>query len=371
MSTRRVAVCLLLLTAMAFGQRHKPSIDPETKEGYVIQLIQQERDPVEKIKLMNEFAVEFPKSPSLSWIYDQLQPVYLEAKDYDKVLAVGQKMIEIDPTDLDAAHSMLLAAEKLKDPELLRKIATTCWQMGTKLVKSTTYLKTEYALQMVAYSEYSIAALANNENDKLKKADYTKALEQLNPKSPWLKASKSEFATLAQEGVGKDVLAAVAEKSLAGDPNNEDLLMVVADHYMARASSPAKVLEFATRTVEVLRNKTAPAGVSPEDFEKKKERYLGAAHYMIGVISSLQGRYSQADTNLRAALPTIRGSNAQVMGAVYYHLGYANYQLAEKGERQRIFDAIKFNEQCATIPSSYREQAQRNIDSIKSEYNLR
>src|SRR4051794_34921299 len=206
MSIRRVAVCLLLVTALAFGQRHKPSIDPETKEGYVIQLIQQERDPVEKIKLMNEFAVEFPKSVSLSWVYDQLQTVYFDAKDYDKVLALGQKMIELDPSDLNAAHSMLIAAEKLKDPEVLRRVATACWKMSSRLLKTATYEKTQYAVEMLAYSEYSIAALANEETDKARKAVYTKALEELNPKSIWLKASRSDFASLAQQGLSKDAL---------------------------------------------------------------------------------------------------------------------------------------------------------------------
>jgi len=53
-----------------------------------------------------------------------------------------------------------------------------------------------------------------------------------------------------------------------------------------------------------------------------------------------------------------------------YHLGYVNYQLAEKGEPNRVFEALKFNQECAQIRGNYQEQAAKNILSIKSEFNI-
>lgn len=370
MRVHRVAISIIFAVNLGFGQRHKPIIDPETKEGYVIQLIQQERDPVEKVKLMNGFVGEFPKSASLSWVYDQLQPVYQKASDWDRVIGLGEKMLELDADDLYAAHSSLEAAEVLKNPELIQKYAITCWRIASKLSINPKYSQPEYARQVVAYSEYSIAALVIDEKDSAKKKAYQKSLEALNPKSLWLNTSKGDFSNLAQ-GLGKEKLVTLAVKMLSGDPHNEDMLMVVADYHMQRGDAPDMVLEFSSRVLEILRTKNRPDGISPDDWERKKENYLGAAHYMVGVVSSMKGLYTVADKNLRAALPTVKASNSQVLGATLYHLGYANYQLAEKGERPRIFDAIRFNEQCATIPSSFREQAVKNVESIKSEYNLR
>jgi hypothetical protein len=51
-------------------------------------------------------------------------------------------------------------------------------------------------------------------------------------------------------------------------------------------------------------------------------------------------------------------------------LGYVNYQLAEKGEPNRVFEALKFNQECAQVKSNYQEQAAKNITAIKSEFNI-
>lgn len=371
MSPQRVVFCLVVVSVLAFGERHKVTIDPETKEGYVLQQIQQERDPVQKIKFMNDFVVEFPKSESLAWVYEQLLPVYLNAKDYDKVIAIGSKMLELDPDDLDSAHSILQSAEALKDPNLILQYAGTCWKIAGRVAKSGTYSKPEYALQMLAYSEYTIAALANNEPDNKKRADYLKVLEGINPKSQWVKATRGDFFTLQSQGASKERLAVEAENTLKTNPDNEDMLMLVADYHMGRGDNPDKVLDYCSRALEILRTKKVTDKALEAEFEKKKEHYIGAANYMIGILSSIQGRYSQADKSLRAALPIIRNTNDKVLGAVLYHLGFSNYQLAERGERGRVFEAIKFNEQCAMIHSNYREQALKNVEAIKAEYNLR
>ncbi len=370
MKAKPLFVCLLV-AGTALAQRHKPIVDPETKEGYVIQLIQQERSAAQKTKLLNDFVVEFPKSASLSWAYDQLLPVYVEAKDFDKVVAVGTQMVEVDPNDLDAAHTLLMAAEEIKNPDLLERFSVLSWKMASRLAEVPDFKHKDFARQLAAYSEFSLASLSDQTADAQKKQDYLKELESLNPKSAWLRATRTDFASLAAQGASPDKLAAVAEKSIGTDPDNEDMLITAADAHMRHGDGYDKVIQYSSRVVEILRTKQQPPDVSAADWQQKKDRYLAAAYYMIGVVSSIQGRYIQADTNLRAALPSMRGAGGQVLGAILYHLGYANYQLAEQGQRGRVFDAIKFNEQCATVPSTYREQAQKNIDSIKTEYNLK
>ena len=370
MKARRVAACILLITALAFGQTHKPAIDPETKEGYVIQLIQQERDASQKVKMMLDFVQEFPKSGNLSWVYDLLQPVYLKSGEWDKALDLGSKMLALDANDLYAAHGALQAAEALKDPDQVVQYATTSWQIGSRLVATPKYAEVEYAKQVMAYAEYAIAAVANAETDRKKNLAYMASLEAVNPKSLWLNKSAGDFNNMAQ-GLPKDKLVQLASRMVANDPANEDMLMVIADFHMGKGDAPDLVLDYATRVLEIMRTKARPAAISEEDWQRKKDNYLSAAHYMSGVVSSMQGRFAQADRDLRAALPALKNANGQVLGAVLYHLGYANYQLAENGERPRVFDAIKFNEQCAGVASSYREQAQKNVQSIKSEYNLR
>ena len=59
------------------------------------------------------------------------------------------------------------------------------------------------------------------------------------------------------------------------------------------------------------------------------------------------------------------------LAATLYHLAMANYRLAEaSNDRTRPVDALRFMRRCATIRSPFQEQAVRNVESIKSEYNL-
>ena len=82
------------------------------------------------------------------------------------------------------------------------------------------------------------------------------------------------------------------------------------------------------------------------------------------------GNYAKADTLLRSALPYLK-ENAAEEAATLYHLGMANYRLAESGgDRNRPVEALKFMRRCATMKSPYQQQAQKNVDGIKAEYNL-
>jgi len=110
--------------------------------------------------------------------------------------------------------------------------------------------------------------------------------------------------------------------------------------------------------------------VSEEEWAKKKSQMLGMANYMGGLSSSLNNNFKAADTLLRAALPYIHENETQ-QATLLYHLGMANYRLAESGgDRSRPVDALKYMRRCAAIKSPFQEQALRNVESIKAEYSL-
>jgi hypothetical protein len=51
---------LLLIAGCLTAQRAKPVYDPETKDGLLIQHIQQETDPAERLRFMEQFVVQYP-----------------------------------------------------------------------------------------------------------------------------------------------------------------------------------------------------------------------------------------------------------------------------------------------------------------------
>lgn len=367
-------VWVLALLPLSAGSRYKLNIDPEAKEGYVLQLIKQERNAAKKIELMVQFVDEFPKDENLPWVLEQLIPHYVETKEWEKVIASGEKILAVNPKDHDAAFSCLRAAETLNNTEALLKYATLAWKTG-ELVTDTAKPKdpesvpawqkdAEDARNLKMYAEYAVYSLSKTEESKkdaAKKEEYLQALEQLNPRSVYLIAAR-------QAEKKADVTIPAILAGLEKDPFNPDYLAILADHYM-RGNDLPNVVTMTGRLIEVFADNHKPENMAVAEWNAKRDRYIGQAYWLNGIVSSVLGKYSQADKSLRAALPYMR-ANPTYLSAGLYHLGFVNYKLAEKGEPNRVFEAIKFNEECAAIKGAYQEQATKNIAAIKSEYNL-
>ena len=372
-----VLLAVFFLTARdGLAARHKLEIDPETKSGYLLQQIKQERSAAKKLDLMVQFASEYPKDGNLAWVLEQLQPAYFEIKVYDKTMAVGERLLGLDAADVDAANLCLKAAEETKEEESIHKYGKLAWataEVALSAGKSPGMSQSDWDKQadfcrsVKTYAEYAIFLLAPKE-DKEKRAEVLKWVEELNPKSPYLLGAKQvPGAVLTASAASSADAIRDAQQTLAKDPNNADALAVVAEH-ANRLNDYPHVIQYTSKLIEVLSG-PKPADISDADWKLRRERYMLSALWLNGIANSLRGNYGQADRALRAALPYIRG-NPQLLSAGLYHLGYANYQLAEKGEPNRVFEALRFNQECAQIRGNYQEQAVKNIASIKSEFNI-
>jgi len=120
----RTTAILIVFAFTAFAQRHKmESVDAEKPEGKLLQQILQENDAAKKAALMEQFADAYPKLEDTAWVLEQLQTHYAGANQPDKTIAVGEKLLAMDPDDPDAALQCLKAAEAKKDLELVKKFS--------------------------------------------------------------------------------------------------------------------------------------------------------------------------------------------------------------------------------------------------------
>jgi tetratricopeptide (TPR) repeat protein len=360
------SLCVLLLTALlAAAQRAKPVFDPETKEGLLIQHIQQERDRAEKLRYLEQFAVQFPTHPAIAWVYDQLQPVYLEVKEYDQAMRLGGLLLAIEPGNIEAAKIALRAAEGKRDPQTLQRWAERSWDIAAKRPQDPE------AKQLQVFAEFCLHAAAIENPDAKARIALLQNLDRRNPRSAFAASLPGELYQAYVQAGENDRAIDIADRALHNDPNNVDMLLAVAQHHFRRedARDRDKVVQYTTQLVRVLETKPRPEYVKEEDWAARKAQVLGMANYMGGVSSSLLNQHGKADTMLRAALPYIK-DNQPMLAAALYLLGLANYRLAESGVRGRAVDALRFTRQCAAIRSSYQEQALKNIEAIKSEYNL-
>jgi hypothetical protein len=372
MIIRLSVIALGVAAALSGGDRRKVNIDPESEDGILLQRIQQEPTAPRKLALLEKFGGQFPKADAIAWVYEQLVPLYRDAQAYDKLFATVDKLLAVDPNDADAANDALRAAQAKADADLIDKYAQIAWDVGTRATQAPKpkdpdavaewKRETDFARDLVVYSEYVMHLQASQSSDPHRKEALLQALEKRNSQSKYL------------EKPGKPVITqmtfAMAEQGLMKDPDNEDMLMAVAQHYMQSETELARVLSYSLKVIELMRAKPRPENVTPADWEKKRAQYVGGANWMAGVIYSKEARYGFSDKYLRAALPYVRDNNHLLAAALFY-LGYDNYALAgQSRDKSFAVEALKYSKMCAGLDSPFQSLARKSLEALRNEYNL-
>ncbi len=342
----RVSACVLAIAVLAAlvqraaAQRYTASANPESPEGQFLDLIGLQSDEAKKLALIEQFPQRFPRHPAASWAYEQLQLAAIQASQWDRALAFGERLAQLNP-------QRILESPPPKDPELLEE-----WKKETAV-----------ASQYSAQDEYTIYKKALESGDPRQQIKLLDELLKRNSDTAYLPQALvvylNAYRALGDSGNGM----LTAEKILKIDPKNEDALLTAAEGYLRRGSATEKVLAYSARLIEVMGAKKKPAIVRQEDWEKKKSFYAGTAHWMIGNIYINQNRFGQADSELRAALTMLRHSD-QSAASILFYLGWSNYKLENYAE------AVRFFKQCMAIQSQFQEQAQKNLDVIRSEQGI-
>jgi tetratricopeptide (TPR) repeat protein len=371
--TGRLAVAAVICGSV-WGQRYATTINAETPDGAQLQAIGQQTDPTKKLELMEKFVTEFPKSDGASWVYSQIIPAYIAANNLDKAGAAASSLLALHPDDLEGPLAVLKAYEKVPNSAEVIKWSKTTWDIAKKQegapkpndaeeAKSWESNQT-YVRQVQQYAEYSLMNQAGMAKSATESLDSANALERLNPKSQYLgQTANATFVALQRAGQ-TDKAVELAEKTLARDPSNEEMLLVAANHFMTKQNNE-KALSYATKLVEVMGSKQKPAAVSDEDWTKRQTTITGVGNWISGMIYAQQNKLSPADKSLRAALPTLTDDGMKA-GALY-QLGFVNFKIGEAAkDNKRLQEALRFSQQSAAIKSPYQASAAKNVAAIRA-----
>ncbi len=378
MRIRVLLLACLLGAVIANAQRHKVNINTETPEGQMLQQIGQEEDAAKKLALMEQFATQHPKHEAAVWVYELMVPAYTKAGQFDKAMDAGEKLLALDPADAQGAHEGLKAAEAKKDPDAVKKWAVLTSDAARKVVQSKKgededeeefKQKVDFAKQVDVYTEYSLYAMALQTTDPAKRAELAETLAGRNPNSQYLpQVVPHLFTAYIQSGQGPKAVA-LAEKADASGQANEEMLLALAGSYRSEKKAPEKVLAYTAKTIQMISAAQKPQGVSDADWEKRKVVITGRANFIAGATHFAQNKFADADMVLRAALPGIKDDQQMTAEALFY-LGVSNYRLGEKGETERIKDALAFSQQCANIAGPFQAPARSNVKAIRSRYRV-
>lgn len=225
--------------------------------------------------------------------------------------------------------------------------------------------RVEFAKSVEEYSEYALYATAVQSPAETQ-VELFATLEKMSPKSKYLDEGYGAYlVALNQTGASAKVLP-MAEKALANFPENEDLLLLLADSALSK-NNPDRALALANRVIAAYNKHTKPEGMSAADWDKKKSAGLGRGYWIAGVVYGAKNQYVNCDKDLRAALPLIQG-NAAMTGPALFFLGMANYNLGKMtNSKAKVQEAAKFSEQSAAIPGAYADQARHNALVMRDE----
>jgi hypothetical protein len=279
------------------------------------------------------------------------------------------------PDDLDDSFRSLQEAQSKKDPALVKKLAAETCALARKEIskpapesddeKEAWNKRVAYARDIELNTEYALYTTAV-QGPPAATVELLSALEEQNPKSKYLADAYGAYLLALNQTGASAKIPAVAEKALAQFPDNEDLLLVLADTALNRKQND-RALRYANQLTAVLSKHPKPEGISAADWQRKRNTGLGRGYWIAGMVLAGQNKYAPADQALRAALPLIEGNEA-MMAAALFHLGVVNYQLGRlTNNKPRVLEAAKFSDRAAAMKSPYAEQAWKNAHIMRTE----
>lgn len=259
---------------------------------------------------------------------DELEDAYTKLKD-----TVAKK--DADAVKADAAATFKLAQVLVNAPQPSDAAEVDNWKQ-----------RVEYGKEVTLYTEYALAAVAA-EVEGPKTIELVEALLAQNPKSKYIDGgcAQAYLAALGKNGGAAKQMEGMT-KIVAGRPDNEVALAALTEGLANK--SPDRALAYANKLV-ALKGSGAATG-----------------YYYAGVIYGNKSAWIDCDKNLKAALSLIHDNTR--LGAVYFYLGLANYQLGKMTmDKPRIQAALKYSQQSAAIAGPYKDQAYHNVLVIQNE----
>jgi hypothetical protein len=278
--------------------------------------------------------------------------------------------------DLETNLQNLKDAVAKKDVDTVKKLAVETSAAAKKQLeaqppsdpgeKENWQKHLEYVRDVQLFCEYSLFA-TGIQGTPAQTVELIGLLENMNPKSKYLEDAYARyFVALNSTGQGAKI-PAIAEKALASQPDNLDLLLISTDGALSRGQWDRAGTLGRRMITAAQKNTKPPEGVPEAEYEKKRTQAINHGHYAVGMSAAARNQYAEADRELRAALPSLQGNNG-LLGPALFQLGVANYNLGKMTlNKGKMLDAVKFSQQSAAIQGPVQQQAYRNAMLIQQE----
>ena len=329
-------------------------------------------DPSQKLQLIDQFAQSHTEDDYQIVADEQYVNYYLNAKQYDKVFVYGDKLFALDPDNYLNAINLVRAASEKGDADklftygekaaaIVQRYKDASAPAGTDAVTWANQ-KTDKLASVKDDQDYvreSLWSVAYNAKDPAKKADYFERFAKLFPDTPEGEQALTMAAVSYQQAQNRPKMLDVANGALAKNPNNINMLLLLADDYGEKGEQLDKAEAYAKKAATLTDTAKKPDNLSDEQWKQELSVEKGLAFSALGQVNIQKKMNAQAVDNLTKAAPLLK-SNAFGYARNQYRLGFAYLNLKRDADAKQAFT------QAASVDSPYKGPAQQKLNELST-----
>jgi tetratricopeptide (TPR) repeat protein len=371
MKCTSLIAAVLLICATAAAQIDRIIIPAGTPEDQALTAISNEQDSQKKLALYQEFVQKFASNPAAVAYGDwQLAQTYQTAGDLQKALEYGDKALAGSPKNLDILVSQANIAQQMKNNAKLMEYALRGGEAYKGIGKEAkpegvsdkdfeVHAEEDKANAKNSY-EFLEAAAFNaiaDEKDPKTRMSYIEAFNRGFPSSRFASSIAQYVMFTLGPGQLNDSarLVSFGETSLARDPNNVPMLLMLASTYVedSRPANVSKAVAYAEKVVELSKADAA-------DADRSRKLSAGVAQSTIGYGLMKEDKTPAAVSHLKSASELLKGQDDASYATALYRLGYAYAKLNKVAEAREVLDeAIK-------IPGPMQQPSQELLAKVNA-----
>ncbi|HYL10785.1 MAG TPA: hypothetical protein VEU31_08615 [Candidatus Acidoferrales bacterium] len=341
-----------------------------TPEDKALAEINAEKDPAQKLALMEKFVADFKDSDMVLVGYDLLVNYYLSAKNYDKAFENGDKLFAADPDNFANGVNMVRAAQEKGDVaklfeygEKAGKIVARYRAQGPPEGTSAADWATQKEQKLndikdnLAYVEQSMFSAAYKTTDAQTKPVLLARFAAAFPDSSYALPAMEIAATSYQQAQNYPKMLETANRILDRDADNLSMLILLSDYYSEKGEQLDKAEGYAKKAIELVGTAKKPEGVTDEQWQQQLALQKGLALSSLGEIYINRKRDAQALENFKAAAPLLK-PDAFTYGRNQYRMGFALLNLKRTAEARAALT------EAASIDSPYKALALEKLKEL-------
>lgn len=346
------------------------AIQAGTPEDKATRDINAATDPAEKLGLIDKFQSELGKGDMALLANELYMDYYLNAKNWDKLAEYAQKQLDADPDNFFAAMQLLRANAEKHDAAKEFEAGERCGGIVTKYKAQQPPADTDAAGWKARHDQYvadaqdqlqyiqaSMLDVAYHAQAPADRAAYAERYVAAFPDSPYTISTANYSAMTYQSAQAYPKMIAVAQKALAIDPNDGEMLVLLADYYSEKGQQLDAADGYAKKAIEVLPKSTKPEGVADADWSKQINLQTGIAWSAQGQILVNKKDDAGAIAAFQKASPLLKAEKTAYARNLY-RMGYTYALLKKTPEAKAALT------EAASLDTPYKPLAQDTLSKL-------